>query len=309
MKTEKKIFALGFFDGVHLGHQALLGECVRLAGEAGVQASAITFDRHPQALFVPDPPPLINTAADREKLLRQYGMGTIRTLPVTQEVMSTPWRTFVQQLLDEGAVGFVCGEDFRFGFRGEGNAEKLHALCRELDLPCQVVPQQTRDGLRISSTHIRALIEAGEMEKAVEFLGHPHLLTGTVHHGKALGRTLGIPTANLLLPPETVMPRRGVYACRVLAEGRWYAAVTNVGTRPTVAGQDITVEPWILDFSGDLYGREITLAFYEFLRPEEKFPDLTALQQAIQADAGKTRQLLPGKLNVFAPCTGAENQV
>ena len=290
MRKDKRIFALGFFDGVHLGHQALLRQCVALAKKLDCQAASITFDRHPKSLFTAVPPVLLSTADSRILLLRRYGIGPVYKYPVTKEVMSMPWRDFLNELLECGAAGFVCGHDFRFGSRGEGNAEKLRSLCRELDLPCVIVPEQTVDGIRISSTHIRSLIEDGKMETAVKFLGHPHIISGTVVHGKSLGRTLGIPTANLLLEPGLVVPKFGVYACRCIVEGKAYPAVTNVGTRPTVSGVGVTVEPWILDFEGDLYDREITLEFHRFLRPETKFDGLAALQAQIRRDAEETRQ-------------------
>ena len=289
---KKFIYALGFFDGVHLGHQELLSQCARLAAEYGCTAAAITFDRHPKSLFTQTPTVLISTIPDRELLLRRYGMESVRVLSVTRETMSQPWREFIDSLLEDGAAGFVCGDDFHFGHRGEGSAEKLQALCREKDLPCVVVPEQTVGGIRISSTYIRRQIETGDMATAVKFLGHPYTLTGTVVHGHQLGRKLGIPTANLHLPAGLAIPKFGVYACCVLIDGQRYPAVTNIGTRPTVAGEGITVEPWILDYSGDLYGREITIEFFKFLRPEQKFPSLEALQAEIHRNAEETRQLV-----------------
>ena len=152
--------------------------------------------------------------------------------------------------------------------------------------------EQILEGIRISSSYIRQQLEDGHMATAVKFLGHPHILTGTVIHGKALGRKLGVPTANLQLPEGLAIPRFGVYACSCLIDGKRYPAVTNLGTRPTVEGSGITVEPWILDYSGDLYGREITLEFHYFLRPEKKFPSLEALKEEIYRDAEGTRLYL-----------------
>ena len=290
MKNEKRIYALGFFDGVHLGHQALLRECCRLAKELSCATAAITFDAHPQSLFSGNPPVLISTVSDRMQLLRSYGIDHIHTFPVTGEVMSTRWDMFLEQLLQEGAVGFVCGEDFRFGHRGEGTAEKLQTFCADRALPCVIVPEQTLGGKRISSTLVRAFVEAGQMEQARAYLGHPHVLSGCVQHGRKLGRRLGVPTANLTIPTGVVMPKFGVYACRVTVDGFRYPAVANVGTRPTVNGDHITVEPWILDFTGDLYEKEICLEFCAFLRDEIKFADLDALKQQIHADAEQTRR-------------------
>ena len=289
MKNEKRIYALGFFDGVHLGHQALLKECRNLAEELGCEAAAITFDGHPQSLFSKNVPALISTTYDRRLMLQSYGIEHICVFPVSQEVMSTSWEAFLELLIKEGAAGFVCGDDFRFGHRGEGNAEKLRSFCARRGLPCVVVPEQLRDGKRISSSLIRNLIEAGDMESATRYLGHPHFLTGTVMHGQKLGRTLGVPTANLLIPEGVTVPKFGVYACRIMIGGTYYAAVANVGIRPTVNGSGITVEPWILDFEGDLYGKELRLEFYRFLRHEMKFSGLDALKQQIQEDAAQTR--------------------
>ena len=289
MTDKKRIYALGFFDGVHMGHQALLEQCRVLAGQLGCGCAAITFDAHPQSLFSDGTPTLITTCHDRQQLLRRYGMERIHCFPVSKEVMSTPWEAFLVQLLEEGAAGFVCGDDFRFGHRGEGNAAKLQEFCSARALPCVIVPEQTLNGRRISSTLIRALIEEGDMDTATAFLGHPHILSGMVVPGQQLGRKLGVPTANLLIPTGIAVPKFGVYACRVVVDSESYAAVANVGTRPTVSGIGITVEPWILDFSGDLYGREIQLEFHRFLRPEMKFDNLAALTQQIHRDAALTR--------------------
>ena len=285
----KRIFALGFFDGVHLGHQALFAACRRMAEQEQGIPSAVTFGNHPDALVFGREPALINTWQDRLRLFEEYGIHSVEILPFDKKMMVMPWQEFFTFLKDGlQAGGIVCGNDFCFGYKGEGTPEKLQQACAAAGIPCQVVPEQTVHGVRISSTHIRNLLEQGQMEEAIAFLGHPHVLTGLVKHGKQLGRTIGIPTANLELPKDLVIPRFGVYACKALVRGNWYPAVTNVGIRPTVSGEGITVEPWILNFEGDIYGSQITLEFYEFLRPEEKFPDLQALQQEIRRNAEQT---------------------
>lgn len=289
---EKTIFALGFFDGVHLGHAALLTACRELAGRFGFQAGAVTFSGHPDTLVLGRTPGLINTSADRERLLKeQFHMDTVVTLPFDEQMRAMRWKDFLVMLLhDHGAAGFVCGEDFRFGAGGAGNARILQEACEGWNFPCAVVPQKRLEGQVVSSTYIRHLLEQGETEKAAKFLGHPHILTGIVVPGKQLGRTIGVPTANLRLPSELLVPKFGVYACLAQIGGKKYPAVTNIGTRPTVNGAGVTVEPWILDFSGDLYGQEITLEFHKFLRPEMKFPSLAALQAEIQKNAAETRK-------------------
>ena len=286
----KQIFALGFFDGVHLGHQALLHKCVDMAREQEAKACAITFAKHPQSLFVKDPPKLINDQQSRILLMRQYGIGSVVTYPVTKEVMSMPWQTFLKELVEQGAAGFVCGTDFRFGNRGEGNAEKLESFCKERGLSCSIVSDQMLDGIRVSSSYIRNLLQDGQLEEAIRFLGHPHVMLGKVIGGRKLGRTIGIPTANMALPENVAELPHGVYACKATVDDREYLAVTNIGSRPTVGGHHVTVEPWLLDFDGDLYGKHILLSFYSFLRPEKKFDSLEQLKAEIQKNADQVRK-------------------
>ena len=206
--------------------------------------------------------------------------------------MSTNWRAFLDLLMDYGATGFVCGHDFRFGHRGEGDPDTLRAYCREKNLPCIIVPEQSLDGQRISSSHIRSLIEAGQTETAMRFLGHPHILSGEVVAGRQLGRTIGVPTANILIPDKVVVPKLGVYATECLVDVVCYQAVTNIGSRPTVNGHQTRAESWLLDFRGDLYGKEIAIYFHNYLRPEQKFANLEELKQQIQLDAEQARRLL-----------------
>ena len=243
---QRKIYALGFFDGVHLGHQALLDACCRLATEQNATACAVTFDLLPGAVLQNGQQNMVNTVKDRELLLRQYGIQEVLLLETTKDVLSMSWTAFLEMLIRDGAVGFVCGYDFRFGKNGQGNAQKLSAFANEWGLPYHIVDEQTMDGEKISSTRIRTLLEKGDAEGAKRLLGHAHIFTGNVVSGQGLGRTIGIPTANLRLPEELVYPAFGVYACRAWVDGQSYAAVANIGTRPTVDGQGVTVEPWIL---------------------------------------------------------------
>ncbi len=287
----KTIYALGFFDGVHLGHRALIDACIELAQRTGCIPGVVTFAGHPEALTLGKAPALLNTAKDRDALLHSLGIQKIVTLPFDRELMETDWQKFFFLLLKMDAGGLVCGEDFRFGHRGQGTAQMLELACKAAGLPCVTVPEQTLNGIRISSTHIRSLLESGDVENANRFLGHRHILSGTVISGRQLGRTMGIPTANLAVPQELLLPKFGVYACLAHTEFGDFPAVTNIGTRPTVGGHHVTVEPWLLDFDGDLYGRELSLEFFSFLRPEEKFENLTALQTEIQKNAAETRKI------------------
>ena len=290
MQTDKTIYALGFFDGVHLGHQALLTACRDLAAKHGCRTGVVTFSSHPDTLVSGNTPALINTNADRKQLLHSFGMQTVMELPFDKTLMQTPWSDFLDQLTEYGATGFVCGEDFRFGAKGMGTAQKLSEFCKALDLPCCVVPEQILDGIRVSSTYIRELLEQGKVTRAEQFLGHSYILSGEVIPGRGLGRTIGVPTANIQLQPGVLVPRLGVYACLATVEGNTYPAVTNIGFRPTVGGHHVTVESWLLDYSGDLYGKQLTVQFHKFLRPEQKFGSLTELKAEIEKNAAETRK-------------------
>ena len=285
------IYALGFFDGVHLGHQALLRACRMLADSCGCRAAAVTFSSHPDTLVLGNTPRLINTIEDRVTLLKHFGMDEVVVLPFDKTMMSCPWEDFLCRLQNDfGAAGLVCGQDFRFGNRGEGNARLLADWCQAQELPCCVVPELKLEDVTVSSSHIRTLLESGKLEEAQAFLGHPHILSGEVVSGRKLGRTLGIPTANLALPIDAVNLPHGVYACKAQVGEDTYLAVTNIGNRPTVGGHRITVEPWLLDFDADLYGKRLTLSFYRFLRGQVKFPSLDALKEEILKNAAETRK-------------------
>jgi len=224
--------------------------------------------------------------------LKEFGMDDVIVLPFDKKMMTCPWQEFLSLLREYyAAEGLVCGHDFRFGSHGEGNADLLCAYCRKMGMACAVVPEQTLHGITVSSTHIRSLLEQGEMEQVNLFLGHPYFLTGTVVKGRQLGRTIGIPTANILLPPELAIPKLGVYACKADVDGKLYAAVTNIGSRPTVDGHQVRAESWLLDFEGDLYGKRLTLAFHHFLRPEQKFGSLDELKAQILQDAQLVREV------------------
>lgn len=292
METEKYILALGFFDGVHLGHGALLRACREMADRLGAHAGVVTFSDHPDTLVSGSSPELICGRQDKLSLMKTlYGMETVIFLPFDRRMMTMPWQEFFHLLRCRyHAVGLVCGEDFRFGDRGAGSAALLRQICGENGMECAVIPQQRLDGAVISSTYIRELLKRGEMERACRFLGHPHLLSGRVVRGQRIGRTIGIPTANIQ-PEEPVLELyHGVYACKAVCEGREYPAVVNVGSRPTVDGSRVTVEAWLPDFSGDLYGKTVALYFHRFLRPERKFENLTALQAEIRKNAAETRK-------------------
>lgn len=289
----KRVIALGFFDGVHTGHGALLSLCRQRAEELGAVPAAFTFDVHPSSLILGSPVPLLSTPSERADLMRRYyGIQDVIVAHYDQRMMKTPWRDFVTEFLvrDNGAVHLVAGHDFHFGYKGEGNPQRLQELCAGLGIGCDIVPKVERDGITVSSTYIRNLVAQGEMAQAVRFLGHPYTLTDTVRHGKKLGSSLGFPTVNLRFAPGMLIPAHGVYVTRVIFEnGESRPAVTNIGVRPTLDdGDAITVEGFILHFEGDLYGQTVRMEFYDYLRPERKFDTLEELRAEVMKNARQT---------------------
>ncbi|MBR5470690.1 MAG: bifunctional riboflavin kinase/FAD synthetase [Oscillibacter sp.] len=286
--------ALGFFDGVHLGHQALLTKARQRAAERGCPAAALTFDAHPDEVVFGQRVQLLNRPEDRDLLLRRFGMEEILLLHFDRAMAAMPWERFVEEILlgQYHACHVVCGHDFTFGHRGQGNAQRLREKCTSLGIGCDIIEAVSHGGITVSSTHLRQLIAEGDLEQVAEFLGHPHTMTGTVIRGKQLGRQLGIPTANVAMPDGVLPPAFGVYATMVrLPDGSRHMAVTNIGRRPTVEdGMGILAEPWILDYDGDLYGQTIRLEFHKFLRKEQKFASLNDLQAAILQNAKETRE-------------------
>ncbi len=287
------VIALGFFDGVHIGHGELLRMAVRRAGERGCGSAAFTFDRSPREFVTGKPVPLLTTPEERAEIIRaQYGVGEVFVEPFDRHMMTMPWEDFISGLLVKKyrAVHLVAGHDFRFGYKNEGDAEKLKGYCAAHGMGCDVIPCVEKDGVTVSSSYIRTLLENGEAERAREFLGHPYAICGTVRHGRGIGRTQLFPTVNLLPQAGKLVPKHGVYAVRVrLADGRELTGVTNVGVRPTVGGEGVTVETYLLDFSGDLYGQELRVAFYRYLRPEQRFASTQELHDMIARNIEQAR--------------------
>ena len=297
---KQRVIALGFFDGVHLGHGALLRRTAEEARKRDCTPAVFTFDRPPKEVVTGIPCPLINSPEDRKDLLRRlYGISDVLMVPFDREMMTTPWDGFVTEILVKRyhAVHLVAGHDHHFGHKNQGSPELLAAKCAELGLGCDIIPKVEVGGITVSSTYIRRLVSLGQVERAMEYLGHPHILTQTVRHGRRIGHTIGIPTVNLVPPPHVLVPGDGVYIARVcLMDGSSYAAVTNVGTRPTVNnGSDLTVESWMLDFDGDLYGQSIRVEFYKRLRDEIRFDSLDALKAEIQRNADDARAYFASK--------------
>lgn len=293
MEQVKRVIALGFFDGVHIGHAALLRRVAERAQELDAVPAALTFDSHPKQVILGQGAPLLTTPAQRADLMRRlYGIQDVIVARFDTELMHMDWQEFVTELLIKrhGAVHVVAGYDFHFGYMGQGNPERLQQFCAKHGIGCDIIPSVPLDGITVSSSYIRTLVAQGEVERAARFLGHPYSLTDQVRHGKKLGSRLGFPTANLHIPPGCVVPAFGVYAARLWVDGVSYAAATNVGVRPTVdSGGQVTVEGTLLDFHGSLYEKTVRMEFYRYLRPEQKFDSLDALRAQVTADIQEVR--------------------
>lgn len=286
--------ALGNFDGVHLGHAAV----IRAAHGArpDLPLAALTFEPHPREHFRPEDPPFrLTLLPAKAEALGALGVAVVYALPFDAMLAAMPAETFVAEVLERGigARHLACGPDFAFGHRRGGDIAFLGREAERRGIGLTVVPAITDEAGPVSSTRIRRLLQDGYPERAARELGRDWELRGEVFHGDRLGRELGWPTANILLGRH-VEPARGVYAVTVvLADRSVVPGVANVGRRPTLGGDPVTrLEVHLFDWSGDLYGQEIRVRLHAFLRPDATFDGLEALKAAIAADAAEARRLL-----------------
>ncbi len=295
MENAKRVVALGYFDGVHLGHQALMELTRQRAAQTGARPAVITFDDHPDRFVRGQAAPLLSDNDGRRELIRRVGgIDDVVMLHFDEQFMRTPWEDFIRSVVDDlGAVHLVMGRDFSCGWRGEGKAERIAAWGLANGVGCDIVDQVKLDGVVVSSTYIRSLVADGNMTQAARFLGHPYCVCHRVEHGHARGRRMGIPTINFPVPEGVIVPRYGVYATRAWLASGCVDAVTNVGVRPTFDGDGrTTVETNLLDYDGQLYGQTVRIDFVDFLRPEMRFPDQQSLAEQIRSDIGAARRRL-----------------
>lgn len=284
---------IGRFDGVHLGHLHLIGETTASARRHGLRSLAITFEPHPEAIFRPESPAQrLTTATEKETLLAASGVDALAVLPFSLNFSRQTAEEFIAGLVATTALRELwIGADFALGYRRGGTAERLTALGAEHGFTVRALQRIRFGGTEmISATNIRRHILAGNVGMAARLLGRPYALTGTVVHGAKRGREIGYPTANLEQHPELVVPALGIYATLVDVPGvvAGHAAMTSVGVRPVFDNGERTVEAHLLDWSGDLYDRPLTLRFLEWLRPEEHFPSIGALVEQMGRDGAAT---------------------
>lgn len=288
------VWVLGFFDGVHRGHRALINAAREMAGDGYV--GIWTFRTLPKAKE------LLTTPDEREALLRQAGADTVHFADF-ETVHAMDGEAFFRDELCAKLrpAGLVCGFNFRFGYRGGAGADDLARWGREAGIPVRVLPAMESDECVISSTWIRQLVAEGDVERAAQLLTQPYTIRGVVEHGRHLGHTLGFPTVNLRLTPGKVAPKSGIYAARVrFPDGdtmRELPGVCNIGSRPTVNNDtgDVTVETYIIGCSAELYDARIAVSLYRYLRGEIRFPSLDALSRQIGHDAEETARYFAKK--------------
>ncbi|NLC72413.1 MAG: bifunctional riboflavin kinase/FAD synthetase [Ruminococcaceae bacterium] len=286
---EKRVVALGFFDGVHLGHAELLKKSKEIGKSINAVPTVLSFDVHPDNLVYNTEVPLINAPKGRAELIsRLFGINSVIFMHFNKTVMQMPWQDFIVSLVRELNIShFVVGYDFKFGNKGEGNPQKLAQHCKEHGLGCDIIDKVELGGVTVSSTCIRQLLEEGDMETANKMLGHPHCLLETVGYGFGLGKTIGTPTINMSFPEGVLIPKHGVYITRAITEdGRDYPAITNIGIRPTVSSENkVSVESYLIGFEGNLYESTVRVDFYKYLRGERKFSSVEELRAQILKDA------------------------
>ena len=298
VSRRSRAVAIGTFDGVHVGHQAVIGRAVELAVERGLTSTVLTFDKHPLEVVAPRRVPrLLTPLADKVRLIAELRPDELVLLPFDAALAALPAQDFCGRLLGDalGARVVVVGENFNFGAGGAGDAALLRACGERRGYETVVEPLVTEHGKTISSTRIRKLLHDGELEEVREILGRPPSATGRVIPGVQRGRTLGVPTANIEVRAGTIFPGRGVYAARACVQDTWYRAAVNIGHNPTFRRHaettSVSIEAFLLDFHGDIYDRDIRVDFLHKIRDERAFDTVDALVAQMQDDIRLTAEL------------------
>jgi riboflavin kinase/FMN adenylyltransferase len=289
------VLSIGVFDGVHRGHQALIGKAIAKARTAGLPAVVLTFDPHPSEVIRPGShPPVLTPIGRKADLMERLGVDVLCVLPFTVEFSKLSPAEFVHLVLVEKlhATAVVVGDNFRFGARAAGDVALLRTLGREFGFSTEGLEMLQDDDVTLSSTFVRSSIDAGEVGRAAEVLGRPHRIDGIVVRGEGRGRQLGYPTANVHSDKHVAVPADGVYAGWALLRDQRLPAAISVGTNPTFEGRKRTVEAFILDFDEDIYGYDLGVEFIERIRGMEKFDSVEDLIEQMGRDVEKARGLL-----------------
>ena len=291
------VVAIGVFDGVHIGHQALVRDAVELACAKGVRSVVLTFDRDPDQVVSPGTAmPQLLDLDDKLSLLAQQGADLVLVVPFTERLAATAPLVFLDEVLLETMVpvAVAVGRDFRFGHRAEGDVDVLVRYGAAHGFEVIAHDLVSDEGGPITSTRIRRLVETGDVAGASVLLGRPHRVRGIVVHGRGEGAALDAPTANIVTAPFAALPAHGVYAGRAEVDGRVYPAAVSVGVPPSFPGATVELEAHLIGFEGDLYGRTLTVELLEFLRPQRRFADAAELADAIRSDIATVRRTAEG---------------
>jgi riboflavin kinase / FMN adenylyltransferase len=292
----RSVVTIGVFDGVHRGHQEIIGHAVKRARELGVQSVVVTFDPHPSEVVRPGShPPVLTEPARKAELIEQLGVDVLCVLPFTLEFSRLSAEAFVHDVLVAHlhAALIVVGENFRFGHRAAGDVDLLRRLGRTFGFAVEGAPLVADDSTVFSSTYIRSCVDAGDVTAAARALGRPHRVEGVVVRGDGRGRAIGFPTANLLTGQYAAVPADGVYAAwLVRGRGERLPAAVSIGTNPTFSGRERRVEAYVLDFDGDLYGERLALDFVIRLREMRTYTGVEPLVAQIHEDVAQTREVL-----------------
>lgn len=299
LQGKRLVATIGFFDGVHLGHRFLIGELKSAARERSLPSAVITFSEHPRAVLNADYlPKLLNTFDEKMERLEATGVDYCIVIDFTKELSQLTAEEFITTVLADKlhVAALMIGYDHRFGHDRTDGFEQYAAYGAACGMEVLKASPYDEGGVAVSSSKIRRQLAAGEVEAAAHFLAYPYTLRGTIVGGNRVGRTLGFPTANIRVDdPAKIIPRIGVYAVCVTLEGREHAGMLYIGSRPTLgAGNALSIEVHILDFSGDIYRRTVTVAFVRFVREDIRFASLDALRQQLEKDRTTVRALMPG---------------
>jgi riboflavin kinase/FMN adenylyltransferase len=293
--AESSSVTIGFFDGVHRGHQTVIRRAVEVARSRDLHPVAVTFDRHPLETLSPGKTPkLLTTLRRKASLIETLGVQTLFVLEFTEEVSRWPPEAFIERILVEGlsAQHVVVGSNFTFGHRAAGNIRVLADAGPRLGFIAEAVGTFKVDGRRVSSTSIREALTEGDLDWPERALGRRYAVEGTVVPGAGRGKGLGFPTANLRTPDGILLPGRGVYAARATVDGRTWAAAVNVGINPTFGAEPLHLEAHLLEFDADVIGRVMEVEFWERLRDEVRFDSPADLAEQIAQDVERTRMLV-----------------
>lgn len=298
-QRKESVVVLGNFDGVHIGHQRLFDLAREKADHLNLQVVALSFYPHPTWVLGSHPKPLIMSRKDKKNKLKAIGVDVFIEYPFDIKFANISPDIFFSEILVKQlkARVIVVGSNYYFGKNKKGDIGYMKKLGQQYNAEICVVNTIKTKGAVVSSTHIRNLVEMGAVQEVGKFLGHPYTIVGTVVHGKKLGRTLGFPTINIIADPDRVHPPNGVYATSVKVYDKEYMGITNIGYNPTVNGSQKMIETHIFNFDESIYGTEVEVSFYAFIRPEKKFASLDELVAQMMLDKEKARFLLKEDIN------------